>query len=193
MAVDMDALPVIVFVTAYDQYALRAFDVHAVDYLLKPFTNQRMQEALEQARRHLENETIADLNQKIAHLLERLDTQSKQSDPAYVERIPVKNKRRVTFVDVADIDWIEAADNYVNLHVGDQNHLVRSTLSEMEERLDPEQFLRIHRSHIVNIERIREVHPRGSGDCLIVLEDGTELLSSRTYSDRRKEVLSFSS
>lgn len=192
MAVDMEALPVIVFVTAYDQYALRAFDVHAVDYLLKPFTNQRLREALQQARRYLASETIVDLNQQVANLLDHLHARSEQSTSAYVERIPVKNKRRVRFVDVADIDWIEAADNYVNLHVGDQSHLVRSTLSEMEERLDPEQFLRIHRSHIVNVERIREVHPRGSGDCLIVLDDGTGLLSSRTYSGRRKELLRLS-
>lgn len=193
MAVDETDLPVIIFVTAYDQYALRAFEVHAVDYLLKPFTNRRLQDALQQARHHLENSRTAELNEQINTLLERLDPQSRPAgnDP-YVQRIPVRKRRRVQFIDVDTIDWMEAADNYVSLHVGDQNHLVRATLTEMEDKLDPKQFLRIHRSRIVNVDRIRELHPRGSGDCLIVLDDGTELLSSRTYSDRRKEALNFS-
>lgn len=194
MAVEMDEFPIIIFVTAYDQYALRAFEVHAVDYLVKPFTNRRLQEAVQQARQHLEKDRVAELNQQIEDLLDRLDAPPRGKAPSsYVQRIPVRKRRRVRFIDVGDIDWLEAADNYVNLHVGDASHLVRSTLSEMEERLDPEQFLRIHRSRIVNIDRIREVHPRGSGDCLLVLDDGTELLSSRTYSDRRNEVLNFSS
>lgn len=190
-AVDAETLPVIIFVTAYDRYALRAFDVHAVDYLLKPFTDRRFQEALDQARTHLENEKVAALHEQVTELLHQLDAQAPPS-ASYLQRIPVKRRRRVSFIDVADIDWMEATDNYVTLHVDDQTHLVRATLREMEEQLDPEQFLRIHRSYIVNVERIREVHPRGSGDCLLVLADGTELLSSRTYSARRKELLRLS-
>lgn len=188
----IETIPVIIFVTAYDQYALRAFDVHAVDYLLKPFTNKRLQEALDHARQRLQRNQVTELNEQIVSLLNRLD--DAQPDPApYPRRIPVRNRRRVHFIDVDDIDWMEAADNYVCLHVGDQTHLIRATLTEMEERLDPDRFLRIHRSRIVNIDRIREVHPRGSGDCALILHDGTELLSSRTYSDRRHDVLHFSS
>ncbi len=193
MAVDMDELPVIIFVTAYDQYALRAFEVHAVDYLLKPFTNRRLQDALQQARQHLKNDHMAELNEQIEHLLDRLGDRPQPVEAStYTQRIPVRKRRQVRFINVDNIDWMEAADNYVCLHVGEATHLVRSTLTEMEERLHPEQFLRIHRSRIVNVERIREIHPRGSGDCVLILDDGTELVSSRTYSDRRNEVLNFS-
>jgi len=192
--VGVDELPIIVFVTAYDQYALRAFEVHAVDYLLKPFTDRRLQEAVAQAQRQFERDKTAALANHIEALLDRLDDDSPSAGDLSdepLQRGPVKKRHRITFVDVDDVDWLEAADNYVELHLEDDTHLVRSTLSEMEERLPADQFVRIHRSAIVNIERIRELHPRGSGDCVIVLDDGTRLRSSRTYSERRKEALDF--
>ena len=191
-SVQETCLPLVIFTTAYDRYALQAFDVHAVDYLLKPFSNRRFRQALQQAKEQVQHEQALDaLNERLRHLIERLDRPPRRaaSPQTHLRRLAVKQQERVTFVDVEDIDWIEAADNYVCLHVGEHSHLVRATLSQMEEALDPERFLRIHRSRIVNVDRIREMHPLGSGDCLLVLDDGTELTSSRTYGDRRREVL----
>ena len=183
------ARPTVIFLATHEAFALRAFELHAVDYLLKPIHRRRLHDALMQARYYLRGQRVATLYQQIAESLDRLAVQSANEPAAYLRRIPVRNGSRVSFVDVSTIDWLEAADNYVCLHVGPQCHLVRSTLSELDEKLDPDQFLRIHRSRIVNIDRIREVHPRGSGDSLIVLDDGTELLASRTYGDRRRDVL----
>jgi two-component system LytT family response regulator len=202
-------LPVVIFVTAYDQYALRAFDVHAVDYLLKPFTQRRLHEALDRARHLHEAGQVAALRRQVSALVDRLSTPASDADASdastpprseappsrddsALRRIPIKKRHRVFFVDVEEVDWIEAADNYVKLHTGGDAHLVRAQLSEMEERLPSDLFLRIHRSTIVNVERIRELHPRGSGDCDLILHDGTQLRSSRTYSDRRREVLDLS-
>jgi len=181
--------PAVIFLATNEASALRAFELHAVDYLLKPVRPQRLREALTQARHYLKGRRVTALYQQIADVLDRVETTSRTDAPRFLRRIPVRSGPRVSFVDVAAIDWIEAADNYVRLYVGRQRHLVRSTLSELDDKLDPAHFLRIHRSRIVNIDRIREVHPRGSGDSLIVLDDGTELLSSRTYGDRRRDVL----
>jgi two-component system LytT family response regulator len=181
--------PAVIFLSTNEEFALRAFELHAVDYLLKPVRPQRLREALTQARHYLKGQRVTALYQQIADVLDQVETTSRTDAPRFLQRIPVRSGPRVSFVDVAAIDWIEAADNYVRLHVGPQRHLVRSTLSELDDKLDPAHFLRIHRSRIVNIDRIREVYPRGSGDSLIVLDDGTELLSSRTYGDRRRDVL----
>jgi two-component system LytT family response regulator len=183
------ARPTVIFLATHESFAVRAFELHAVDYLLKPVRRRRLRDALTQARYYLRGQRVAALYQQIADSLTQLAAQSASEPPTYMQRIPVRNGSRVSFIDVATIDWLEAADNYVCLHVGTQRHYVRSTLSELDEKLDPDQFLRIHRSRIVNIERIREVHPRGSGDSLIVLTNGTELLASRTYGDRRRDAL----
>ncbi|NBB73057.1 MAG: response regulator [Bacteroidetes bacterium] len=180
--------PATVFLSVDEASALRAFELHAVDYLLKPIRSDRLREALVQARHYLKGQRMAALYQQIATFLDRIETVSGRT-AAFLKRIPVRNGRRVFFVDVSAIDWMEAADNYVCLHVGPRRHFVRSTLSDLDEQLDPAHFLRIHRSRIVNIDRIREIHPRGSGDSMIILDDGTELLSSRTYGDRRRDVL----
>ena len=183
------ARPTVIFLATHEAFAARAFELRAVDYLLKPVRRRRLRDAIMQARYYLRGQRVAALYQQITESLDRLAVKSNNESATYLKRIPIRNGPHVSFVDVATIDWLEAADNYVCLHVGSQRHHVRSTLSELDERLDPGQFLRIHRSRIVNIDRIREVRPRGSGDSLIVLDDGTELLASRTYGDRRRDVL----
>jgi len=176
-----EAVPAIVFVTAYDRYALRAFEVHALDYLLKPFDDRRFAHALahakERARGHRRGETDA----RIAELL------AERASPAPARfLVPVREKTIV--VDANDIDWIEAADYYVSLHVTEHgstaSHLLRQTMDEIEKQLDPRQFFRIHRSAIVNIDRVREIHPLFRGDCAVVLASGKQLKLSRS---RRRE------
>lgn len=186
-------LPFIIFVTAHSEYAVQAFDVNAVDYLLKPFTNKRFYGALDKARRHLRSGTVEELSSRVAKLVERLDAERHTDNHDYLQRIALKKRDRMMMLDVEEIDWIEAADNYVSIHAGDRTHLLRATLTELEEQLDPDHFVRVHRSRIVNIDRVREVQPLGSGDCLLILHDGTELNSSRTYSERRRQALNLSS
>jgi two-component system LytT family response regulator len=159
-----DAPPAVIFVTAYDQYALKAFDTGALDYLLKPFSNARFARALDRAR-----ERIA--------ARERL--------PAKMDRVTIKSAGRVVFLGVSEIDWIEAADYYASLHVGPKTHLVRRSMNELESDLDPAQFCRIHRSTIVNLERVRELRFDSDGEYELVLVDATKLRLSRRY---RKEV-----
>ena len=279
-------LPFVIFVTAYDEYALRAFDVHAVDYLLKPFSNRRLREALDRAEHHIQSRSAEEVSKKLSVLMEWLesstpgalpddldpgrgrvrqdraprsgqgpegagsareqseaqsgseqdelsgvggtDESARQQSAAeqdesagqksaaeqdesvreqsaaeqrekadreasapkrYLRRVVVNKGRRSIIIDVDDIDWIEAMDNYVGLHVGSKMHLLRATLSEMDDRLNPHDFLRIHRSHVVNINRIAAAEPAGSGDYIFILQDGTRLRSSRTYKEERRQVL----
>ena len=255
-------LPFVIFVTAYDEYALRAFDVHAVDYLLKPFSNRRLREALDRAEQHIQTRSAEEVSKKLFVLMEWLesstpgalpddivpergrlrrdraprsgqgpessaadrdqsdadrehsDAERGQSDAdrqqsniareqseaqsggdeeaapkRYLRRVVVNKGRRSIIIAVDDIDWIEAMDNYVGLHVGSKMHLLRATLSEMDDRLNPHDFLRIHRSHVVNINRIAAAEPAGSGDYIFILQDGTRLRSSRTYKEERRQVL----
>jgi two-component system LytT family response regulator len=159
-----DAPPAIIFVTAYDQYALKAFDTGALDYLLKPFSNARFARALERAK-----ERIA----------------LRGPSPAKMDRLTIKSAGRVVFLPAAEIDWIEAADYYASLHVGPKIHLVRRSMNELESDLDPTRFCRIHRSTIVNLDRVRELRFDSDGDLELVLADGARLRLSRRY---RKEV-----
>lgn len=190
---ESDVLPVVIFVTAYDQYSLKAFEVHAIDYLLKPFTNRRFFEAIAQAKQMIRSQKdLSKLTERMNALLARFEDQPARFQhlkPSYLERIAVKEGERITFLNVENIDWIEAADNYVSLHVGSKSYLLRSKLSDIEKQLNPSQFLRIHRSRIVRIDRIREMVPLGSGDCILILKDGTELTSSRTYREQRRQLL----
>lgn len=172
-------MPHVVFVTAYDAYAVRAFEVHAVDYLLKPFSPERFAKALARVKERLHGGRDDGLDRRLRELLAMA-----RPGPAYLERLLVQDGPRAILLDVARIDWIEAERNYVRLHVGDASHLVRGTLTALEERLDPTRFIRIHRSRIVNAERVREIHPWSHGDRLVVLHDGTELILSRRYLDR---------
>lgn len=171
-----DAVPAIVFVTAFDRYALRAFEVHALDYLLKPFTDARFASALERAKEQVRSRQRGVLDARIAELLR----ERQQPNTRFL--VPARDKTVV--VDAADVDWIEAADYYICLHCGGTSHLLRDTMDEIERRLDPQQFFRVHRSAIVNLARVREIHPLFRGDCELKLDGGVTVRLSR---NRRRE------
>ncbi len=171
--------PVVVFVTAFDAYAIQAFDANALDYLLKPFDAERFHRAFARARDRLHEPAGGPDPAAISALIAGL-SRPRQS----AERLAIRAEGRVYFVRVADIDWIETASNYVRLHTGKTSHLLREPLSTLETRLDPEQFLRIHRTTVVNVERLRELQPWFSGEFIAILHDGTRLKVSRGYRDR---------
>lgn len=166
--------PLIIFTSAYDEYALRAFEVQAFDYLLKPFDRRRFRESIQRARTRLEERSIVP-----------------ERRPAMktVDRVAVRNNGRVVFLKVSDIDWIEASDNYVCLHAGKDTHVVRETMSELERRLDPALFIRVHRSAIVNLDRVKELQPWFRGDYRVVLNDGTELTLTKTHREKLESQL----
>ncbi|HYR89700.1 MAG TPA: LytTR family DNA-binding domain-containing protein [Terriglobia bacterium] len=168
-------IPFVVFVTAYDQYAVKAFEVHAVDYLLKPFDRNRLQACLSRVRDQIGRDSGRDIQVRMEKLI------AEATGRAYLTRVMVKNKGRVIFLQVRDIDWIKALSNYVELHAGAQTYLLRDTLSSLEARLDPASFARVHRSVIVNRDRIRELQPWSHNDYLLVMKDGTEIRMSRRY------------
>ena len=141
----MDRMPPVIFVTAYDRHALKAFEVNALDYLLKPFDTERFAKALKRAKAQIEHRQISDLSRRLQTLIDDLKT-----DRKYAERLVIKSAGRIFFLSVDEIDWIEAADNYVRLHAAREAHLLRETMNSLEKRLDPEQFIRVHRSRIVN-------------------------------------------
>src|ERR1044071_9928713 len=171
-------LPVIIFVTAYDQYALKAFEVSALDYLLKPFDDARFHKALAQARRQIEQQDASELGRKLMTLLGTREV--KADGPRYLTRLMVKTAGRVIFIRTEEIDWVEAYDNYLRLHVAGRAHLLRQTMNELEAALNPAQFARIHRSTIVNLDRVKELHTHFNGDHLVILHDNTELKLSRS-------------
>jgi two-component system, LytTR family, response regulator len=173
-------LPTVIFVTAYDCYALRAFEVHAVDYLLKPYDAQRFGEALQRARQHLERRELDGLNQKLQALLGEM----RDAHKTFLERFVVQTSGRVFFVPVEEVEWIEAQANYLQLHTGKTTYLVRGTMQTVEGKLDPRRFVRIHRSAIVNIRKIRELQPWFHGEYKVLLHDGTSLTLSRSFRDR---------
>jgi two-component system LytT family response regulator len=172
-------IPITIFVTAYDKYAIQAFEAHALDYLLKPFSDERFEATLERLRDYIRMETAGELSLRLARFLEK---RVRPPDGAnHLERIALKSAGRVIFLEVSDIDWIEAAGVYVYLHVGSKAHLYRATVGQLIERLDPEKFVRVHRSTIINTDRILELQPRTHGDYGITLKDRTELTLSRGY------------
>jgi two-component system LytT family response regulator len=186
-ALEGEVMPYVVFVTAYDQYALRAFEVHALDYVLKPFNAERFSQALQRARSAIakrdEGEVGVDRD-RLRSLVASLTAEQREK-----QRIVVKSSGRVFFVKVDDIDWIEAEGNYVRLHMGAQSHLLRETMKGMESVLDTSQFIRIHRSTIVNADRIRELQPLFHGEYAVILRDGTRLVASRGPDNRLKKLL----
>ena len=205
-AVGVEQMPVTVFVTAFDQYALKAFEAHALDYLTKPFDRERFQTSLDRAKRqvHLRTASVAStpitapsatfpivsttttavvgargnaaLDERLVSLLAEIERRQQ-----YAERLMVRSAGRVTFLRVDEVDWIEAAGNYVRLHVGRDAHLLHEGLAALATRLNPTRFARIHRSTIVNLDRVRELQPWFHGDAVAILRDGTRLQVSRTY------------
>ena len=182
-SIDAKSVPAIIFVTAYDQYALQAFDVHALDYLLKPFNRERLHRAVKRALENIENRNRGNLDERLTSLIADLKAEKK-----YLERLVVKSVGRVFFLKTDEIDWIEASGNYLKLHVGRESHLIRETMNGIEAKLNPDKFLRIHRSTVVNIDRIKELHPMFSGDYAVILRSGTELTLSRNYRERFIEL-----
>jgi len=181
-AVGIDAMPLVVFATAYEQHAVRAFDAQALDYLLKPFDEERFSRAL--ARVRLELQDVQGARASLQQLV-----QARQGDRRYLQRLAVNSAGRVLFVKVDEIDWLEADGNYVTLHVGSKCHLLRESIGALVEKLDPQQFVRLHRCAIVNVERIRELSPWCRGEQAIVLHDGTQLTIGRTFRERLMAVL----
>ncbi|MBZ5554071.1 MAG: LytTR family DNA-binding domain-containing protein [Acidobacteriia bacterium] len=177
-------MPVVIFVTAYDQYALKAFEVHALDYLLKPFDRPRFQKSLQRARTQIERQRNGDLNDRLMELLEEVKGTRK-----FLDRLVVKDAGRIFFLKADEIDWVESAGNYLRLHVGKESHLLRETMGRFERQLDPSQFLRIHRSTIANIERVKEFRPLFHGEYAVVLHGGRQLTLSRAYRGRLDEHL----
>ena len=169
--------PAIVFVTAYERYAVRAFEANAVDYLVKPFSRERFLATLDRAKRRLAASDAAVEQAASAQVLRALNELRREQD--YLERIPVPVDEHLVFVDVHDVDWVEANRNLVRLHVGKQVHEVRETMTALEARLNPRHFVRVHRSAIVNVGRIAAIHPWFNGHHVLVLSTGQQLRMSR--------------
>ena len=193
-------IPEVIFVTAYDQYALRAFEQHALDYLLKPFDDERFHDALAEARRRIRERGADRLGQRLMALLSEFRGAGEDSSPEagvpaepvspFAHRLAVRTSGRIYFLRTEEIDWIEAADYYVKLHVGEKSHLMRESMNTLEKQLDPEMFLRVHRSSIVNLDRVKELHAGGGTDHAVVLRDGTRLKLSRSRRERLNRLLS---
>jgi two-component system, LytTR family, response regulator len=198
-ALGAEQMPPTIFVTAYNEYAVRAFDVNAIDYLLKPYDPDRFRAAFQRARSHMERVSSAEQGRKIRALLEEVLGEDRTSAaladrPAaassggqpmprtrFLDRLMVKHDGRVFFIKVSDVDWFEASGNYVRVHTGKVSHLIRETMHHVESQLDPSMFVRIHRAVIVNIDRIKELQPWFAGDYVVILRDGRQLKLSRTY------------
>lgn len=178
-----EAVPATIFVTAYDQFALKAFEVHALDYLLKPFDRERFRQALDRGLSECARRRAGGVDSRLLSLLEELS----QARGSSRDRLVVKGAGRVVFLKLDEIDWIEAAGNYVHLHSGSERHLHRETMADLACRLAPDRFLRIHRSTIVNIDRIRRLVGSPGGDVTLVLRDGTQLPVGRTYRQKLEE------
>jgi two-component system LytT family response regulator len=174
----------VIFVTAHDQYAIEAFEVNAADYLLKPFTPQRFSQALQRAKARIRSGSLR-MDAQVLAVLERIASQ-----PTYLNRIAVRSSTGTSFVDTTRVDWLKAAENYVELHVGPDCHLVEVTMAEIAKRLDPARFVRIHRSLIVNAERIRTVQSASHSEYLVTLANGIQLRSGRTYKETLQKLFS---
>lgn len=183
-ALPPEKLPLVIFMTAYDQYAVRAFDVFALDYLLKPFNSDRLARAVARAKTKIRNQQHTDLSERTQALLDELGKTSR-----YLERLVIKKTGSIFLLKTSEIDWIEAEDNYVRLHQSNESHLLRETISNLETQLDPKRFVRIHRGTIINVDRIRELRPWFGKDFRVVLEDGTELSLSRNYREKVEQLL----
>jgi two-component system LytT family response regulator len=179
-----EQLPVIIFVTAYDDYALKAFEAHALDYLLKPLADDRFFEALGRAKTYLIGRETDKVRERLWGLAQHVPQPSK-----YISRFAAESGGRVVFFKTEEIDWIGAAGNYLEFHLGKQSYLLRGRIGELEKKLSPDQFFRIHRSAIVNLDRIKEFQPLFKGEGVVVLKDGSRLSASRSCAQRLQEFL----
>ena len=179
-----EVLPQIIFVTAYDQYAVRAFEVHALDYLLKPFDRERFDACWQRAKAQILRERSATRDRRILALLEEL-----KAGAGYLERLVIKAGGRIYFLRTDEIDWIEAQGNYVSVHSGKKSHLLRETISSLDAQLDPKEFVRIHRSSIVRVDRIQELQPWFHGEYRVILNSGVQLPLSRNYRDNLQQAI----
>jgi two-component system LytT family response regulator len=176
-------LPLIIFVTAYNQHALRAFEVHALDYLLKPFEYDRLRLAVKRAREQLAHKADGDYQQRIATLIEDLEEKQQW------DRLPIRENGRIIFLKPEEIDWIAAEGNYVRVHAGKEHYLLRETMAQAETRLAQKKFLRVNRSALVNLERVKECQPMFHGDAVIVLQNGLKLTLSRVYREKFESLV----
>jgi two-component system LytT family response regulator len=181
-AVGAENLPAVVFVTAYDEHAIQAFEVHALDYLLKPVDPERFQKTLARAREQAGASKAKRLDHQLSALLRSLDElKATGAQPVPLERVVIKEQGRISFLSADEIDWLCAQGNYVQLHAGRDTHLLRETVDRMERKLDPRKFVRLRRSTIVRAEQIKELQPLFNGEYAVILKDGTRLQSSRRY------------
>lgn len=208
-AVAAQHMPAVIFVTAYDQHALQAFEVNAVDYLLKPFEDDRFWAAVRRAKAEIVRRQTDALSNKLSHLLSYLQTNgapgkdgsaapapapapaapAPAADAITRERILLKSGGEIYFLKAEEIDWIEAEGDYMKFHAGGRVHLLRETMGNLEERLDAKRFIRIHRSTIVNIDRVKKLSPSFAGEYAVILHDGTKLRLSRGYHERLQELM----
>jgi len=179
-----EKLPYVIFVTAYDKYAVRAFEVQALDYLLKPFDQERFDVSWQRAKAQMQRDRDGGTDQRILALLEEMKAGNK-----YLERLVIKAGGRIYFLETREIDWIEAEGNYVSVHSARKSHLLRETISSLEAQLDPKKFVRIHRSSIVRLDFIQELQPWFHGEYRVILQDGTQLTLSRNHRDKLQEAL----
>lgn len=180
--------PVVVFITAYDDYALKAFELHAVDYLLKPYEDERFREAVAHAKGTVRGRSPGTADPRLGELLELLRRGKVQNDPER-DRILLRTSGEIYLLKADEVDWIEADGDYMKFHVAGKTHLMRETMARLEARLDSSRFVRIHRSIIVNLDRVRKLSPSFGGDYAVILRDGTSLKLSRGYHDRLAELL----
>lgn len=183
-AVGVENMPMVIFVTAFDQYAIQAFENQAIDYLLKPFNAQRFTSAVERAIQMLQRSARDEYDERLEILLEKLREKSN-----HIERITIKTANRLYFIKVDEIDWIEAAGNYVDIHIGDETHLLRETMNNLEAKLNPSRFVRIHRSTIVNIDRVKEMQPDVNNDYIVVMKTGKQLIMSRRNREKLNKII----
>jgi two-component system LytT family response regulator len=174
-----EQLPLVIFITTHERYAVRAFDFNAIDFVLKPFNRERFEKALLRARKQLLHESSQTLDRQMFFILRAIKAKTD-----YAERFIVKTNGHMFFIKTEDIDWIEAEGNYVSLHSGKEAHLLRDTISALESQLDPKKFLRVHRSTIINLDRVKELQSWFHGDYRIIMQTGKELMLSRSYRDR---------
>lgn len=181
--IETDKLPFVIFVAESESFAFRAFEVSALDYLLKPFSRERLQTAVQKARRQIEHQRNGSLDRLLRSFLDKLP-----AGKNYPDKIMLKTAKGISFINTNEVDWIEAAGNYVKLHVKDSGYLLRETMNNIEAKLNPDKFLRIHRSSLVNIDRIKELQPLFNGDYIVILQNDAELNLSRNYHDRLQRL-----